>query len=72
MANIRVCDRCGEEIAYEPTNEVTFDACKCTVMYNAGHTYTTSYDLCKKCKEKLNAFLKNADKVDAEENDHAT
>lgn len=59
MANIRVCDRCGDQIEVDPDTEVTYGACKCTVAYNNGTRWSSSYDLCSECKEKLNNFLKN-------------
>ena len=59
MANIKICDRCGAQIAIDCDKPIPFNSGHCSRAFNkSGLTTYLSYDLCGKCDEELGEFLK--------------
>lgn len=61
MAFIKICDRCGAQIAVTDgdVKRIVFNSGHCTRMFNkSGLTSCLSYDLCGKCDDELGEFLK--------------
>ena len=65
MSKILFCDRCGAQIASNSTKAIPFNSSQCTRIFDkSGFATCVSYDLCGKCDNELEEFLKKKEKDD--------
>lgn len=59
MADIKICDRCGERIDGKVFNFIKRNYYANLVGFINARTSVCSYDLCQKCSEGLLKFMRN-------------